>query len=308
MTSLPLVSDIFYEQKWVPTGKNRWFGCYGIVFVHLNDFEMVDVFFLRLDICFSILARSTGESEGLKKRYIWPTQQHEEKWMWWQNMNWWKFSLQGVFFVGLLYRFGNSFPFYPKQLQVCYSMCLLRFCSLPTWCFFKTWHKHPGTFNNQYFNGKVRNCVFFLTVPQGGELDSRVRMCRKNWNCVDQPHSIHPWDWYIYLHLHPELPSFVGKYTMSHWASGNYFTLYFPPEIHRFQGTHQHSCIRDRHPHTIVQPLGHTCITWGVKNPLMVCCLTSPYVVDGSEIPRPTTVWMVLKPYIFTYMDGLDLW
>lgn len=70
MTSLPLVSDIFYEQKWVPTGKNRWFGCYGIVFVHLNDFEMVDVFFLRLDICFSILARSTGESEGLKKRYI----------------------------------------------------------------------------------------------------------------------------------------------------------------------------------------------------------------------------------------------
>ena len=60
MTSLPLVSDIFYEQKWVPTGKNRWFGCYGIVFVHLNDFEMVDVFFLGLDICFSILARSTS--------------------------------------------------------------------------------------------------------------------------------------------------------------------------------------------------------------------------------------------------------
>lgn len=52
MTSLPLVSDIFYEQKWVPTGKNRWFGCYGIVFVHLNDFEMVDVFFCDLTYVF----------------------------------------------------------------------------------------------------------------------------------------------------------------------------------------------------------------------------------------------------------------
>ena len=129
-------------------------------------------FFLRLDICFS-----QGESEGLKKQYMTNTTWRE---VWWQNMNWWKFSLQGVFFVGLLYRFGNSSPFYPKQLQVCYSMFLLRFVHCPPDVFQNmTYCKDPRTLNNQYFNGKVRNCVFFLTVPQGGELDSRVRMCRK---------------------------------------------------------------------------------------------------------------------------------
>ena len=70
MTSLPLVSDIFDEQRWVPTGEPLVRLLQKLCLFLLNDFEMVDVFFLRLDICFSILARSTGESEGLKKRYM----------------------------------------------------------------------------------------------------------------------------------------------------------------------------------------------------------------------------------------------
>ena len=79
---------------------------------------------------------------------------------------------------------------------------VLRFCSLPTWCFFKTWHKDPGTLNNQYFNGKVRNCVFFWPSLRVENLILGCACVEKNWNCVDQPHSIHPWDWYIYLHVY----------------------------------------------------------------------------------------------------------
>ena len=88
----------------------------GIVFVRLNDFEMVDVFFCALTYVFSIWARSTGESEGLKKRYMTNTTTWREvdvmKKTWTDESS----VCKACFFVGLLYRFGNSSPFYPKQL------------------------------------------------------------------------------------------------------------------------------------------------------------------------------------------------